>query len=65
MSNDGKAGDLFPKGTALRNAVKWISDRRREEPEANLLRLIDEASLRFDLSPQEATFLHQTLRGQS
>lgn len=65
MSKDGKAGDLLPKGTALRNAVKWISDRRRDDPDADLLRLIDEASLRFDLSPQEASFLHQSLLGRS
>lgn len=65
MSDDGKASDLFPKGTALRQAIQWIGERRIEAPEAKLVSLIDEASIRFDLSPQEATFLHQSLRGRS
>lgn len=65
MSKEGKAGDLLPRGTSLRNAVRWISEQRTERPEASLVKLIDEASIRFDLSPQEASFLHQSLRGQS
>ena len=65
MSKEGKAGDLLPRDTSLRNAVRWISEQRTERPEASLVKLIDEASIRFDLSPQEASFLHQSLRGQS
>jgi len=65
MSNDGKVSDLFPRGSSLRNAVKWISEQRTLRPDESLVKLIDEASIRFDLSPQEASFLHQTLRGQA
>jgi len=61
MANEGKARDIFPKGNALRQAVRWISDQRQTQPDANLVRLIDEASIRFDLSPQDSTFLYRAL----
>ena len=47
-------------GEAIRRAVKWISDQRVEKPEANLMKLVDEASLRFDLSPLEGQTLMTT-----
>lgn len=65
MSNEGKVSEIFPKGTSLRSALRWISEQRVERPKDSLVKLIDEASIRFDLSPQEATFLHQSLRGQT
>ena len=50
-------GELQPKGEKLRRAVRWVSDRRREDPEAPLARLVDEATRRHDLSPREAELL--------
>ncbi len=41
----------------LQRAVRWISDRRLEDPDAALLSLVDEAARRFDLSPRDAEFL--------
>jgi hypothetical protein len=58
MSDDAS---ILPEGESLRRAVRWISERRQEEPDAKLLRLIEEASLRYDLSPAEEAFLIQTL----
>ncbi len=43
----------------LKKAIQWISDRRREDPAVNLSRLIDEASLKFELSPLQADFLYR------
>jgi hypothetical protein len=53
--------ELEPRSEPLRKAVQWISDRRREQPEVPLARLIDEAGLRFDLSPQQQQFLLEEL----
>ena len=44
-------------GEALRRALRWLSERRLEEPTAARLELIEEAALRFDLTPPEADFL--------
>ena len=41
----------------LRNALKWLSERRLEAPLASRLDLIDEAARRFDLTPLDAEFL--------
>jgi hypothetical protein len=48
---------VLPLGESLRRAVQWIGDRRREAPELPLYKVVDEASVRFDLSPSEAQFL--------
>jgi len=53
--------ELVPEGEPLRRAVTWISDRRREQPAAPLWKLIEEASVRFDLSPMDQQFLLRAL----
>jgi hypothetical protein len=44
-------------GDSLRRALRWLSERRREEPTVARLKLIEEAALRFDLTPAQADFL--------
>ena len=46
-----------PEGEDLRKAVKWISDERQYGEPRTLLKLIEEASLKFDLSPMDADYL--------
>ena len=41
----------------IKQAVKWIDDQLLDDPRADRLRLVDEASRRFDLSPLDADFL--------
>jgi hypothetical protein len=41
----------------IKQAVKWIEDQLRDNPDVNRLKLVDEASRRFDLSPLDAEFL--------
>jgi hypothetical protein len=50
-------GGVVPAGESIRSALKWLSERRQEEPAAARGKLIDEAALRFDLSPVEVDFL--------
>jgi hypothetical protein len=45
---------ILPEGEQMRKAVKWISDYRIENPETSLFTLIDEACIKFDLSPKDA-----------
>lgn len=52
---------VLPQGDALRKAVQWISDRRRDEPARPLYRVIEEAAVRFDLSPLQVDTLTRTL----
>ncbi len=41
----------------IKQAVQWIEDQLRDNPSANRLKLVDEASRRFDLSPPDEDFL--------
>ena len=51
-----------PAGEDLRKAVKWISEVRQDEPDKKLSKLIEEACMRFDLTPVDAEFLQRTLK---
>ena len=46
--------EILPKGESVRQAVRWISQHLDEDPEQALPRLVDAATLRFDLTPRQA-----------
>ena len=48
---------IIPKGENLRQVVKWISEKRREDDNRPIYRLIEQASLQFNLSPKQEDFL--------
>ncbi len=56
MAGD-RGGGILPEGEELRRAVRWLDERRRDEPDASRQRLIDEAARRFDLDPLQTEFL--------
>ena len=53
---------IQPLGEDLRNAIKWISDERRNPKEAPQKKLLEQACVRFDLSPVDAEFLGRYFR---
>ena len=55
-------GDILPHGEGLRRALRWLGQQRRDSPDAPRGKLIDEAALRFDLTPSEVDFLLQNWR---
>jgi hypothetical protein len=61
----GTMAGIAPEGENLRNAVKWISQQRQDRPDVNLATLVDEASVRFDLSPRDQDFLWRALKEAS
>ena len=54
---------ITPPGEKLRRALLWLSGER-EAPGASLVKLIEQASVRFDLSPAEEEWLLRTLKNQ-
>ena len=48
---------VLPKGETLRRAIRYISDRLCEDESLSLMALVDESTLRFDLSPKDSEFL--------
>ena len=51
-----------PEGEDLRKAVKWISEERKFNPEVQTSKLIEQACLKFDLSPMDAEYLLNFLK---
>jgi hypothetical protein len=45
----------------ITQAAKWIDERLAENPGADRLQLVDEASRRFDLTPLDTDFLYRHL----
>ena len=48
-----------PVGEDIRKAVKWVSEKRKFEPEKDLNKIIEKACIKFNLSPKEAEFLRR------
>ena len=46
-----------PDGEDIRKAIKWISEERKYNPEAKPIKLVEEACLKYDLSPKDAEYL--------
>ena len=45
----------------IQQALKWIDDQLHDNPGVERVKLVDEASRRFDLSPLDADFLFRHL----
>ena len=53
---------IQPEGEDLRKAVRWISDERKYGPGKKDAKLIEEACLKFNLTPMDAEYLAEFLR---
>ena len=53
---------IMPEGDHIRNAVKWISEEKQNCPDKSITQLMDEASMRYNLSPKEAESLTRILK---
>jgi len=47
--------------SSIKQAVQWLDDQLRDQPSADRVTLVDDASRRFDLSPADAEFLFRHL----
>jgi hypothetical protein len=55
---------IMPEGGAVRKAVQWVSKMRGEGAKVPLASLIEQASIRFNLSPKDSDFLNRFFREQ-
>ena len=53
---------VMPQGENIRKAVKWISDKIQENPGKSPQALVNDAVVRFDLSPKDSEFLIEFYR---
>lgn len=47
---------IVPDG-GVKTAIKWIDETKRDNPEKKLTALLDEAGMKFNLSPKDSDFL--------
>jgi hypothetical protein len=52
----------MPEATTVRKAIQWISRMREEGGLHSLSNLIDQACMRFNLSPKDCDFVHRFFR---
>jgi len=53
---------IQPDGEMIKKAVKWISGEKMDNPEISRLKLIEEAGIKFNLSPADVEYLSNFLR---
>jgi len=49
---------VSPPGDRIRKAIKWVSDAVLSQPDKSRSKLLEEAEIRFNLSPRECEFLN-------
>lgn len=54
-----KQSSLTPPSAKLKNALVWMAEQVREQPDKTRQAILQEAELRFDLTPLECAFLEQ------
>ena len=48
---------IQPQGEEIRKAVRWVSEERQFSPGKTLKQLLEQACIKFNLSPKDAEFL--------
>ena len=56
---------IMPQGEEIRKAVKWISEMRQTEPQTDPQKLVEQACLKFNLSPINAEYLGRWVKGEA
>ena len=53
---------IQPQGEDIRKAVKWISEERKAGTTTGNAQLVEQAAVKFNLSPLEVEFLTKFVR---
>ena len=56
---------VMPREELVRRALQYISERRQASPELSFDALLDDASLRFNLSPRDQEALERLFRAET
>ncbi|MCI5122181.1 MAG: hypothetical protein D3908_13515 [Candidatus Electrothrix sp. AUS4] len=60
-----KKGSVASLSTNLQKAVQWIGEVMKDSPDTQRNQLVNDAQLRFDLTPAESEFLNHNFKGLS
>lgn len=48
---------MLPKGEKLRRAITWVNEIKKDFPDKELMTIVNEANIKFDLTPADSEFL--------
>ena len=54
-----------PDSENIRRATKWLLEERQYSADIPIAKLIEEAAMKFDLSPVEAEFLQRLVKDEN
>ncbi len=52
---------ILPEGENIRRAVTWITAELKQNPDVKITKLLDEAGMRYNLTPRESDTLFRLL----
>lgn len=55
----GEAESMQPKGDKIKKTLLWVADTQADHPELKRQVIIEQAQIRFNLSPKECEFLNK------
>ena len=55
---------IQPEEEKIRKATKWLLEERKYSPDKSTAKMIEEACMKFDLSPKDAEFLQRFINNQ-
>ena len=55
---------IQPEGDPIRKAVKWISDELQDQPDGNRQKLMEQAAVKFNLSPKDFEYLQKLIMSE-
>lgn len=56
---------IMPQGELVRKAVAFITEEKAQHPEKRLATLLDEAGMRFNLTPLDTAALERIFQGNN
>jgi hypothetical protein len=59
-----KMPTIMPEGEDVQKAIKWISANIEENENLSILKLVEKAVFKFDISPKDAEFLSGFFRNR-
>ncbi len=48
---------IIPEGDGIKKAIKWIDGEKSDNTDKTFIKLLDEAGMKFNLSPKDSEFL--------
>lgn len=56
---------VMPHSELFKRALGYVNDARQDEPEKNISAILDEAAMRFNLSPAEGEVLQRLFKTEA